>query len=243
MMSSNFFNQYIKKHIPNAITCGNLLAGCLGIHFCYQSNLTGAASMIFLAATFDFADGFVARLLKVSSPIGKELDSLADVVSFGLLPGFIVFHLINKASIIDNNYAFIAFIIPVFSALRLAKFNIDTRQTDSFIGLPTPANAIFFAGFPFIIENDTIGWGNILLQTNLLILLAITMSVLLVIELPLFALKFKNYIFAENKLKYIFLGLSLLILLAGSFVAIPIIIVLYIALSVIDNLLSKRTSS
>lgn len=143
---------YIKKNIPNAITCCNLLCGCLAIIQATNGNLLWAAYLVGMAAVFDFFDGFAARLLKVSSPIGKDLDSLADMVTFGVVPGIVMFKMIRLGlrldkegfDLIEENpwITYIVFMIPIFSALRLAKFNHDTRQTEAFIGLPTPANAI-----------------------------------------------------------------------------------------------------
>jgi CDP-diacylglycerol--serine O-phosphatidyltransferase len=225
----------IKKHIPNAITSLNLLSGFLGIIFSFE-NLEWASYMIFLAAIFDFFDGFAARLLKVASPIGKELDSMADMVSFGVLPGLIVFHLIG--AIVGNGHCYESFcmtllpyigaFIPVFSGLRLAKFNIDTRQSLGFIGLPTPANAIFFAAFPFIINS---GNYDFLANEYLLAVLAIVMSFLLVAELPLLALKFKSFAIADNKDKYLFLIGSLVLLIFLGLAAFPLIILWYIIVS------------
>lgn len=238
----------IKKYIPNFITCLNLLCGCIGIVYSF-TDLRVSSYMIFLACVFDFLDGFAARLLKVSSPIGKELDSLADVVTFGVLPGLIVFNLFTSDMIIDLfsgadedvstapfNITFIAFLIPVFSALRLAKFNIDTRQSDSFIGLPTPANAIFFASFPLIVAEYTNSpITHLILNPYFLIVLCVLMSYLLIAEIPLFALKFKSFAWTANKLKYSFLFLSVALFIVLSIISIPIIIFLYIILSVADN--------
>lgn len=227
----------IKKHIPNAITSLNLLCGFLGIIFSFE-NLEWTSYMIFLAAIFDFFDGFAARLLKVSSPIGKELDSLADMVSFGVLPGLIVYHLI--CSILFNGQGeesiclvllpYVSAMIPVFSGLRLAKFNLDTRQSLGFIGLPTPANAIFFASFPFIINHVQY---DILANEYLLAALAVGMSLLLVAEIPLLALKFKSFTLAENKDKYLFLAGSMALLIGLGLLAFPLIIIWYVAVSVI----------
>jgi CDP-diacylglycerol--serine O-phosphatidyltransferase len=236
----------LKKHIPNALTCGNLFCGCAGIVAALQSDLILAAYLIGVAGVLDFFDGFVARWLKVYSAIGKELDSLADCVTFGVLPGMIVFQLIRKAldptasGLITIDYVlvpYVAFLISVFSALRLAKFNIDTRQTTSFIGVPTPANAILIASLPLI------RWqyqpsDEIILNVYFLIALTLVMSYLLVAEIPLFALKFTNYRFAHNRNKYIFLILSLILIFTLQFIAIPFIILLYILLS----LFSKKES-
>jgi CDP-diacylglycerol--serine O-phosphatidyltransferase len=147
----------LKKHFPNAITCANLFSGCVGIVLAFKGELVAASYAIFLSAIFDFFDGLASRVLKSFSGIGKDLDSLADVVSFGVLPAVIMYQLFLQGHQIDNvsTYLnFIAFLIAVFSALRLAKFNTDTRQSENFIGLPTPANAILIASFPIIISHN-----------------------------------------------------------------------------------------
>ena len=243
----------IRKNIPNTITCLNLLCGCMGIVCAFQENGGILYSSVFigLAAIFDFLDGFVARLLKAHSEIGKQLDSLADMVTFGVLPGVMMFKLIDEAFTQFHqdsmHLQYIGFLITVFSAIRLAKFNIDTRQTDSFIGLPTPANSILIASFPLIIlqtfellpnRNTTLVHLSIA-NPYFLIGLTVVMSYLLVAELPLFALKFKNFGWTDNKIRYIFLGLSLVMLIAFEFVAVPFIIALYILLSVVNNFSQK----
>ena len=234
----------IKKHIPNAITCCNLLCGCLAIVQIFEGNLVLAAYLVGLAAIFDFFDGFAARLLKVSSAIGKDLDSLADMVTFGVVPGFIVFQLLRTGielynqnhTPISQNIAFIAFIIPILSAIRLAKFNNDTRQSESFIGLPTPANAILIAAFPLILE-----YGNFefILNPLFLCVVSIGLSLLLIAEIPLFALKFKHFKWKDNEIRFVFLGVSLLLLVTLQFIGIPLIIILYIVMSVISNIIRK----
>ena len=238
----------IKKQIPNSITCLNLLCGCIGIVYAF-TDLSVSSYMIFLACVFDFLDGFVARLLKVSSPIGKELDSLADVVTFGVLPGLIVYKLLTIGMIdkifegsdgdvspIPMALAFVAFFISIFSAVRLAIFNLDTRQSDSFLGLPTPANALFFASFPLILsQNPNSFISASLLNPYVLIGLSLFMSYMLVSGIPLFALKFKSFGWASNKIKYIFLISSALLFIALNVLSIPIIIFLYIILSVVEN--------
>jgi len=222
--------------IPNLITCGNLLCGCLGIVFSFRGDLLLAGGLIFVAAVLDFLDGFVARLLKQSSPIGKELDSLADVVTFGLLPSMIIFQFLERTydSIDIGNLliSFSAFILTVFSALRLAKFNIDTRQSDSFIGVPTPANAILVASLPFILRTypEYESW---IVSPRVLVSYTLIMSYLLVMEFPLLAFKFKTFGWKENQIKYIFLGLSVLLLFLLKFAAVPLIVGLYILLSFI----------
>jgi CDP-diacylglycerol--serine O-phosphatidyltransferase len=253
----------IKKHIPNAITCGNLLCGCFGIESSFEGHLDLAFYFIIAAAILDFFDGFAARMLKVSSPIGKDLDSLADMVTFGVLPGFIMLQMLLFGSQIPGNsvfpeFFFVAFIIPVFSALRLAKFNNDTRQTDSFIGVPTPANTLLISSIGYILFGNfsyqsgygseinlpsiNSSWFNMHLLNHpyFLGLVAVLTSFLLVAELPLFALKFKNFGWADNRLRYIFLIIAAVLLILFQVVAVPFIILLYILLSVINNTFYQR---
>ena len=239
----------IKEQIPNFLTLLNLLSGCIAIVFAFDGQLINASWLIGIAAVFDFFDGFVARLLKVSSPVGKELDSLADVVSFGVVPGVIMYKLILQSSNVPdiqisgiNIIPFIAFLIPMFSALRLAKFNIDEQQAESFIGLPTPANAILIASFPLILDQESILTGlNISFISNIfnsfyfLLFLIILLSYLLVAELPLMSLKFKTFNWSENRSRYIFLLISLLLLIFFFYLAIPFIIITYIIISIVTN--------
>lgn len=245
----------IKKHIPNAITCGNLLCGCLAIVKAFEGNLVWAAYLVGIAAVLDFFDGFAARMLKVSSPIGKDLDSLADMVTFGVVPGVIMFQMIRGGLYLDKEgfsffemtrvFSYIPFLIPVFSALRLAKFNNDTRQSDSFIGVPTPANSILIVSIPLIVNwNNTFSFDEYhkfesVLNPYILCFISCVMSFLLVAELPLFALKFKHFKWKDNEIRFIFLGLSLVLLITLQFVGIPLIIILYILMSVINNLKVK----
>ncbi len=302
----------IAKQIPNLLTLSNLLCGCLAIKFAFEWDLIMAAYLVGLASIFDFLDGFAARLLKVSGEMGKQLDSLADMVSFGVVPGVVMFQMMRIVSleitydfpehstIMDlathysknismSNYthplSYLAFLICLFSAYRLAKFNIDTRQSDKFIGLPTPANAIFICSIGWIFS-QYIGfdlkeinnlqqlyqpgsWGlnridlftlyeyprfhstteytshflyNLIDRNNLyLILITITciFSYLLIAELPLFALKFKNFGWSDNKIRYIFLTISLAMLIIFHLLAIPFIVILYIFLSIVNNLIFK----
>ncbi len=229
----------IKEHIPNFITLLNLLSGCIAITAAFNGNLIMASWLVGLAAIFDFLDGMAARLLNVKSAIGKELDSLADMVSFGVLPGVIVFQLFQMNLDIDSgNFAYVAFLIPLFSALRLAKFNTDTRQEEMFYGLPTPANAILIASFPLILNYETRVFGFdfsnyliILINPYFLTVLSLVLSWLLVAEIPLMSLKFKSFKWADNKARYILLLLSLVLLVVFQFTGIPIIIFLYIFIS------------
>jgi CDP-diacylglycerol--serine O-phosphatidyltransferase len=233
----------VQKHVPNAITCANLFSGCVGIVFVtLQDNLIFAAYCIFLAAIFDFFDGLASRVLQSFSIIGKDLDSLADLVSFGVLPSFIMYRLFLQAPQINgvSEYLnFISFMIPVFSALRLAKFNNDVRQTDSFIGLPTPANAILIGSFPLILKEHYTFFTDYILNPFFLAFFIIIMCTLLVLELPLMSLKFKNRDVQRNIYRYILLMFSAILILFFKFAAVPAIIVMYIALSIIQLKLIK----
>jgi CDP-diacylglycerol--serine O-phosphatidyltransferase len=226
----------VKKHLPNAITCANLFSGCIGIVFTFQDNLVFASYAIFLAAIFDFFDGFASRVLQSFSGIGKDLDSLADMVSFGVLPSVIMYELLLQAPQINHvsEYLnFIAFLIPVFSALRLAKFNTDTRQAESFIGLPTPANAILIASIPLILVQYS-SISRYILNPYGLSLFIIIMCILLVAEIPLMSLKFKNRDFNKNFYRYLLLLFSAILILFFKFAAVPVVIVMYITLSLIQ---------
>jgi len=219
----------MKKHIPNALTCANLLSGCIGVVFAFKGDLTIAAYAVLLSGIFDFFDGFVARLLHVKSPIGKELDSLADMVSFGVLPGVVMFQLLTLSEFSSPYLPYFGFLITIFSALRLAKFNIDTRQTEDFIGLNTPMNTLFIVSLPFI-QKDYPGLIN---SSLLLIALTVIMSFLLVSEMRIFSLKFGSLDWANNKIKYIFLIVSAVLIAILKFAAIPFVLVLYISASVL----------
>ena len=226
----------VTKHLPNTITCCNLFSGCVGIVFAFQDNLIYAAYAIFLAAIFDFFDGLASRVLQSFSGIGKDLDSLADMISFGFLPSAIVFELYLRGPQINNVSPFLnfaAFLIAVFSMLRLAKFNQDTRQTENFIGLPTPANAILIASIPFILEQHT-GVAAYILNPYYLTIFVAIMCALLVAELPLMSLKFKNRDFQENIYRYLLLLFSAILILFFKFAAVPVVILFYITLSIIQ---------
>ena len=235
----------MKKHIPNAITCLNLLSGCIGIVMAFNSDLADAGYFnikyagvaILVAAVFDFLDGMLARLLQAYSDIGKELDSLADVVSFGVLPSVIVYQLFQQApqlGILSQYINYSAFFIAIFSALRLAKFNIDLRQNEHFIGLPTPANAILIASLPFIVTEGSSFLSAYVLNPFFLFIFSLGMGLLLVMELPLMSLKFKDLSIKNNLFRYILLFSAALLILIFNFAAVPIIIFLYIVLSIIQ---------
>lgn len=239
----------IKKHLPNAITCANLFSGCVGIVLAFKGELIAAAYAIFLSAIFDFFDGLASRVLKSFSGIGKDLDSLADMVSFGVLPAVIMYQLFLQAHQIDEISPwlnFIAFLIPVFSALRLAKFNVDTRQAENFIGMPTPANAILIASFPIIIIHHNRYYTPYLLNPYVLSCFVIIMCALLVIEVPMMSLKFKNKDFNANIYRYLMLLFAAILILFFKFAAVPVVIFIYIILSIIqfkfanDTIMSKQ---
>ncbi|MCK5838578.1 MAG: CDP-diacylglycerol--serine O-phosphatidyltransferase [Bacteroidales bacterium] len=232
----------IINKLPNLLTLINLLAGCLALLAIFSDKLTIAVYLIGAALLFDFLDGAFARILKAQSDMGKELDSLADVVSFGVVPGFIMFMLIkDTVQDIPSGYPvdlflpYTGLLIPLFSALRLAKFNIDPLQREIFIGLPTPASAILIASFPLILhfQSDII-WANYLLENKyVLIIITILISFLLISPIRLFSLKFKVLAWNENRSRYIFLLLSFLAILFLHFMAIPLIIFLYILMSLV----------
>ncbi|MCY1514325.1 CDP-diacylglycerol-serine O-phosphatidyltransferase [compost metagenome] len=219
----------MKKHIPNAITCANLFSGCIGVVFAFNGDLEAAAYFVLLSGIFDFFDGMSARALNVKSLIGKELDSLADMVSFGFLPGVVMFQLLKQSDYSSAYLPYFGFLITVFSALRLAKFNIDERQTEDFIGLNTPMNTLFIVSLPFIARD----YPEIIGSSMLLIGLTVITSFLLVSEIKIFSMKLSERSWAKNKMKYIFLLLSVLLALIFKFVAVPFILALYIGLSVL----------
>lgn len=231
----------IRRNIPNALTCGNLLCGCIGVVEAFHNNLLLSCLLIGVALIFDFFDGFVARLLKVTSPIGRDLDSLADMVTFGLLPSIIVFQLLMQSipDLLGIWKAYPAFIIAVFSAIRLAKFNNDPRQSDSFIGVPTPANAMLIASLPLIVHTEGTFWKDLIINTNNLLILSVVMSYLLVMEMPLIALKFKSFGWKGNEARFILIIASLVLLATLKILAVPALLILYILLSLIDNVRKK----
>jgi CDP-diacylglycerol--serine O-phosphatidyltransferase len=234
----------IRRNIPNALTCANLLCGCIGVVEAFHNNLVISCILIGVALIFDFFDGFLARLLKVSSAIGKDLDSLADMVTFGLLPAIIVYQLLMQSipDLLGIWKAYPAFIIAIFSALRLAKFNNDPRQSDSFIGLPTPANAMLIASLPVILLTEDPFWKDIIVNTTNLLILSVVMSFMLVMEMPLIALKFKHFGWKGNEFRFLLIASTVILILTLKILAVPAIIILYILLSVVDNVTKKDRS-
>ena len=239
----------IKKHIPNAITLLNLASGLLAVIAIFKGYYDEAFIFVSLGIFFDFWDGFFARKFNVSGELGLQLDSLADMVTSGVVPGLMLFKLfeniqMDSASpyfLTDESWymgfvPYLGFIVTLASAYRLAKFNIDTRQTDSFIGLPTPANALLIMSIPMIEYAGSFDW----LVTGLYnpyVLLGITVlsAYLLNAEIPLFSLKVKDFSLAHNKIQILFLAVSVVLLLLLSFTALPVIILFYVLLSVVNN--------
>ena len=226
----------IKKHIPNTITCCNLISGCIAIAYAFSGKIEISFTWIIIGAVFDFFDGMSARLLKVSSPIGKELDSLADIVTFGVAPSTILFSKLGIKSYpsfiesLRGILPFIAYIMAAFSALRLAKFNLDERQTLGFIGLPTPANALFWGSL-------LIGLGKRIDSSPLMCIFIIVgifiSSWLMVSEIPMFALKFKEWGWKKNQIKYIFLLTCIPLIAIFGITGFAIIVAWYVIISYI----------
>lgn len=226
----------IKKHIPNTITCCNLISGCIAIAYAFSGKIEISFTWIIIGAVFDFFDGMSARLLKVSSPIGKELDSLADIVTFGVAPSTILFSklgIMSYPSLLESLRGilpFIAYIMAAFSALRLAKFNLDERQTLGFIGLPTPANALFWGSL-------LIGLGKRIDSSPLMCIFIIVgifiSSWLMVSEIPMFALKFKEWGWKKNQIKYIFLLTCIPLIATFGITGFAIIVAWYVIISYI----------
>ncbi len=271
-------------NIPNILTAFNLLSGCFAILFAIAGRIDIAPFLLFLAAFFDFLDGFVARKMGVSGILGKQLDSLADMVSFGLAPGIIMMVVMVTTIYIDGPFftpdfvshvhlqwlnwinalfyavpnsmdasikylPLTALFIPFMSMFRLAKFNIDERQTDSFIGVPTPMNTFFLMFFPLTLWLNYENWRyeagifEYIFNSYVLVGVIVVMGLLLVAELPLFALKLKHFKWKENEVRYIFVGTSLLLILTLRVWSIPLIVILYIILSVINNKYSKTRNN
>ena len=226
----------ITRNIPNTITCCNLISGCIATLSAFMGETHLALLWIIIGAVFDFFDGMSARLLHVSSSIGKELDSLADDITFGMAPAAIVFYEMEIMDYpaflapIQPYVPFVAFLIAAFSALRLAKFNLDERQAMGFIGLPTPANALFWGA---LIVGDEDSFTALPLVPLVVLAMVFVSCWLLVAEIPMFALKFKHWGWSENKVKYIFLVSCLPILLIFGILGVSVIIAWYIFLSII----------
>ncbi|SDL87551.1 CDP-diacylglycerol---serine O-phosphatidyltransferase [Salinimicrobium catena] len=244
----------LRKHVPNTITILNLLCGSIATIFAVQGNLVMAAIFVGLGIFFDFFDGLAARMLNVKSELGLQLDSLADMITSGVVPGIVMFQLFRKSlpryeatavdweagnDLMEWNFpvlALVGLLVTAASGYRLAKFNIDERQTDSFIGLPTPANALLIISLPLIlIFQPQPALVEIILNPWFLVALTLFSCYMLNAEIPLFALKFTTWSFVENKLRYFFLLYCLILVIFVQFAAIPLIILSYVILSMLSN--------
>jgi CDP-diacylglycerol--serine O-phosphatidyltransferase len=243
----------IKKHIPNTITLLNLLAGLLALIHAFNGNYNEAFSLVCLGIFFDYWDGFFARIWKVQSPIGLQLDSLADMVTSGVVPGLVMYKMLadiqenqSQYNLTEDTYymgvvPYLGFLITLASCYRLAKFNVDTRQTDSFIGLPTPANALLIMSIPMIQFHSEFEWlVDFLSNPYVLVGVTVLSSYLLNAEIPLFSLKVKSFSWEKYKIQVVFLIISLILIVLLEFIAIPIIILLYVILSVLNNTIHKK---
>lgn len=232
-----------KAHIPNSITLLNLFCGCIALVMVANDDFFMAFYFVCLGIFLDFFDGFFARLFKVSSSLGLQLDSLADMVTSGVVPGFVMFKLMSNEAIFgaDSELPYFGFLIALGACYRLANFNIDERQSDSFIGLPTPANALFVLSLPLIIiVNDFQIVTNLLQNSWVLIGITLMSFYIMNAEIPLFSLKIKNFSFGKYKLQILFLVTSVLLLVMFQFLGIPLLILIYVLLSVITNALQKN---
>jgi CDP-diacylglycerol--serine O-phosphatidyltransferase len=241
----------MKKYIPNVFTMLNMLSGLIALNFVFVNDFVYAALFVFLGVFFDFFDGFFARKYKVQSEVGLQLDSLADMITSGVVPGTVIFVLLSQNA--QENLVFSAskwfalfpyfgFMLTLAAGYRLAKFNVDTRQTDSFIGVPTPAMSIFIMSLPLIIlksENQLIV--NMVQSNWFLIVIVLLFSYLMNSDLSLFALKFKTYDWKKNANKYIYIAISILLLTLLQVLAIPLLIIIYILFSIIINIKEKKT--
>ena len=230
----------IKKHIPNILTLLNLFCGCVAIVFIAIGRPENAFFMVSLGIFFDFFDGFFARKFGVAGPLGVQLDSLADMVTSGVAPGFLMYKMITSLAYdtdIFSPFASIGFVITLGACYRLANFNIDTRQSDSFIGLPTPANTLFIMSLPLINNGDLF---NIVHNQWTLVIISLISAYVMNAEIPLFSLKIKNFSFQKYKLQIGFLLASIVMLVTLQFLAIPLIIIAYVLLSVANNLMVKK---
>lgn len=236
----------MKQHLPNSITLLNLVLGCCAVISILDGEYLPAFWFVLAAVAADFADGLVARLLGVSSEIGKQLDSLADMVSFGVVPGAIYYSLLSTA-LYDGAYlaegvqywALPGFLVTAFSCLRLAKFNLDTRQSDGFIGLPTPSSTMFTVGLMLMYTFDTFGLREWIGHPVFLLSCIVALSYLLVAELPMFSLKIKSFTWRGNEIQFIFAGLTVVLLVLTQEAAFSLVVLLYVLFSIFRHL-TKR---
>ncbi|MGG6231401.1 CDP-alcohol phosphatidyltransferase family protein [Tenacibaculum sp. SDUM215027] len=247
----------IKKYIPNLLTLGNLLCGTIATVFAIKGDFFATAILVMLGILFDFFDGFAARMLKVQGELGKQLDSLADMVTSGVVPGIVMMQMLVNALDVDavgyfgvdeygatgSNLPYLGLLLTLGAGYRLAKFNIDERQSDSFIGVPTPAMSLFVISLPLIAQFDKESFLIGLIENQyFLILITVLFTYLMNAEIPLFSLKFKNFHFKDNVIKYVFLVLSIILIITLKIVAIPMIILSYVVLSIVNNSDKKLSS-
>ncbi|MDI1318494.1 CDP-alcohol phosphatidyltransferase family protein [Flavobacterium sp.] len=235
----------IKAQIPNLFTMLNLFSGCVALVMVSYSDIKSAFFFVCLGIFFDFFDGFFARKFNVAGPLGVQLDSLADMVTSGVVPGYVMFKMMLSEDVFgaDSYLPYLGFIITLGACYRLAKFNIDTRQSDSFIGLPTPANALFFTSLPLVnsaFYDDN--FSGVIYNKWILIGITLLSAYVMNAEIPLFSLKIKNFSVAKYKLQIFFLAASVLLFIFLQIVAVPLIIVLYVLLSVMNNFATKKAS-
>ncbi len=255
VFSNIFPNMNIKKHIPNLFTFLNLFSGCVALVFVSQTNYLIAFLWVALGIFFDFFDGFFARKFQVAGPLGVQLDSLADMVTSGVVPGYVVFQILsgmqNQATTFGPDFSsnttswipYLGFLITLGACYRLAKFNIDTRQADSFIGLPTPANSLFFTSLPIVMTDGVIPQVSELLHQNgSWIILSVLSAYVMNAEIPLFSLKIKEFSWAKYTTQLIFLLLSVVLIFFFRVSAVPVIILMYVLISIIRNLFTKKTA-
>ncbi|MGZ9675137.1 CDP-alcohol phosphatidyltransferase family protein [Flavobacterium sp. GNP001] len=234
------------KHLPNSITLLNLFSGCIALVFAFQQDFEMAFYFVCLGIFLDFFDGFFARMFQVSSPLGLQLDSLADMVTSGVVPGVVMYHmLVSHSSTAAAPHLqilpYLGFIITLGSCYRLANFNIDTRQTDSFIGLPTPANALFILSLPLVLKyTDSLIAIELLTTNYFLLLITLLSAYMLNAEIPLFSLKIKKLSWAGNRLQIVFLLISVLLLVFFQYLGIPLVILFYVLLSVVNNKMLQK---
>ena len=237
----------LKKYIPNLLTLLNLLCGTIAVIFAVNNELEIAAYFVLLGIFFDFFVGFAARIFKVEGELGKQLDSLADVVTSGVVPGIVIYKLLQTKNTIEifntevvswktqeiELLPFFGLLFTLAAAYRLAKFNIDERQTSSFIGLPTPAATLVVLSLPLILNYSSLEFATALIENKwFLIILTVVLSFLMNAEIPLFSLKFKDYSWKNNKVKFVFLILTIALVIGLQFIAIPLVILVYILFSI-----------
>lgn len=241
----------IKKHIPNLFTLGNLLCGTIAVIYAVKGDFTSTAIFVALGITLDFFDGFMARLLHVQGPLGKQLDSLADMVTSGVVPGIVMLQLLHSSTAMPTTIGYFGFMpsdesIPLLSffgllitlsaCYRLGKFNIDERQSESFIGLPTPAMTLFIVSLPLIVlyASDSF-FANLIRNSYFLLTITVLLSWIMNAEINLFSLKFSSYDFKSNIAKYLFLIVSVILLLVFQIISVPLVIGLYVLISIFMN--------